>query len=74
MIMGKKGVHSSNFIDIIGQQFGKLLVIRYSHTDKNRRSIWLCKCECGTEKNIPRGSLVQGDTKSCGCSHLDKIS
>ena len=29
--------------------------------------MWLCKCECGTEKIINGYHLRSGHTKSCGC-------
>ncbi len=33
-------------IEIAGKKFGRWLVISYSGDIK-----WLCKCDCGTEKN-----------------------
>ena len=29
--------------------------------------MWLCKCDCGTEKIIQGDCLLKGHTKSCGC-------
>lgn len=43
-----------------GQKFGRLLAVRYIGKSK-----WLCKCECGNEKEITSYNL--GFTKSCGC-------
>ena len=57
----------ANKEDLINKQFGKLTVIEYNHTNKNYRSYWLCKCECGKEKIINRHSLISGRSKSCGC-------
>lgn len=54
-------------IDISGERFGKLVVLRYSHT-KNNRAYWKCKCDCGKEKTIAGTSLRCSYTKSCGCS------
>lgn len=28
---------------------------------------WKCRCQCGVEKTIAKGSLVSGLTQSCGC-------
>ncbi len=36
--------------------------------DKHSQQIWLCRCECGNEKEILLISLKTGNTKSCGCS------
>lgn len=54
-------------IDITGQVFNKLTVIRYDHIGNFGRSYWLCRCTCGREKVISRSSLIDGSTKSCGC-------
>ena len=61
-------------IDITGQIFGRLKVVerRYPNT-KHRHTRWLCKCECGAEKIIDKGSLTSGKTKSCGCLLRENI-
>jgi len=56
-----------NFMDLIGRKFGKLTVSKYIGRDKCGDSIWLCKCDCGKEKNIVTRSLKDKQTKSCGC-------
>ena len=53
-------------IDIIGKKFGRLTVISFSHSNGYRK-YFLCKCECGKEKIIYKGSLLSGRTLSCGC-------
>lgn len=54
--------------DLTGRVFGVLQVIRYSHNDpKTHAPIWLCRCQCGTEKLIPSYALLHGYYKSCGC-------
>jgi len=55
------------FIDLIGQVFGSLIVIKYFGKAKNNHSLWICKCDCGTEKIIYGTSLRNSKTKSCGC-------
>lgn len=59
-----------NLINLTGQRFGRLVVIRQAPTVK-RRAQWLCKCDCGTEKVIPAGALQRGHTQSCGCLRRD---
>lgn len=44
-----------------GTMFGRLRVI---HDEGNPV---LCRCECGTEKTIPRWNLTSGIVRSCGC-------
>lgn len=53
--------------DLVGQKFGKLTVIERRGSDKGNNAIFLCKCECGKEKEILGLSLKSGGTKSCGC-------
>lgn len=55
-------------IDLTGQRFGRLTVIRRDGTNKNGSATWLCKCDCGNVKVASGRDLTNGDTKSCGCS------
>lgn len=59
-------------IDISGQKFNMLTVIKYHHSSENRkRNYWLCKCDCGNLKIVSKDDLKSGNTKSCGC--LNKL-
>ena len=61
------------FIDLTGKKFYRLTVIKRSFPNsKWNRSMWLCKCDCGTEKIINGAYLTIGHTKSCGCLKLDR--
>lgn len=61
--------------DITGKTFGKLIVIKFSHYDREKsiKQYWLCKCDCGNEKIIIVNSLINGDTKSCGCIEKENL-
>lgn len=58
-------------IDLTGQRFGRLTVVKKVGVKRvgqhSSKSIWLCRCDCGNEKEVLRNSLVNGGTKSCGC-------
>ncbi len=54
-----------NLIDLTGQTFGKLTVLRKDNSGKTR---WICKCECGNTVSVLSDSLQRGRTTSCGCS------
>lgn len=55
------------FIDLTGQRFGKLVVIRKSEVRKNEKICWVCDCDCGNKNEIKIGQdLKRGHTKSCG--------
>ena len=62
-------------IDLTGQRFGRLVVIRDSGERKNGQGvIWECKCDCGEISVVYSMSLRNGDTKSCGCLHKEVVS
>jgi hypothetical protein len=52
--------------DLTGQKFNRLTVVKFSHS-KNRKTFWLCKCDCGNEKIVRSDSLKDESVKSCGC-------
>ena len=61
-------------IDLAGQKFGKLTVIKYSHTGKPRgTAFFLCKCDCGEMTTVASGHLRNGHTQSCGCFHREQV-
>ena len=60
-------------IDLVGQKFGRLTVIKRMGNDKYRNSRWLCLCECGKEKIIRGSHLKSGDIKSCGCLQKEEL-
>jgi hypothetical protein len=68
----------SKSTDLTGMKFGKLNVIKRVNKAnhlKTKGDYWLCKCDCGNDRNIilPTGSLVHENTKSCGCLNKERI-
>ena len=61
-----------NGIDLTGQRFGKLTVIRRSDRSDHHGLFWLCRCDCGNEKEIKGCFLRAGKIKSCGCLRKNK--
>lgn len=59
------------FLDLTGQQFGRLTVIRRDGTAKNGNATWLCKCNCGNLVTVDSYRLRHGITVSCGCYRRD---
>lgn len=58
-----------NFINEVGNKYGKLTVLsRYGYNSDNR-ILWLCQCECGNTKIASGKSLRAGFVLSCGCLH-----
>ena len=52
------------FIDITGQKFSHLKVLRRDPT--NKRGYWYCECDCKRIVIVYGGHLRCGSTKSCG--------
>lgn len=52
--------------ELIGKQFGEWVVLKYNGYD-GKNVTYLCKCSCGTERNVRRNMLLKGVSKSCGC-------
>ena len=61
-----KGLFMSKRIDLIGQKFGRLVVVERVGNDKSGSLRWLCQCNCGKEKIVRGDNLKNGKTKSCG--------
>lgn len=59
-------------INLIGQRFGRLLVISEAPKGKWGKLQYLCKCDCGKISINQSGYLRAGDTKSCGCNKFWK--
>jgi hypothetical protein len=57
------------FIDLEGQKFGRWTVGEYLGNSK-----WLCRCECGVEKQVYSIGLRIGTSKSCGCLSSELVS
>ena len=61
-----------SFVDLTGQQFGRLTVISILERARHRKTIkWLCMCKCGKETAVHTEKLKNGHTQSCGCLHSD---
>ena len=57
-----------NVKNIIGERFGRLVVIAESTERRNNQLCWICRCDCGKiTEPIMGGNLRSGHTKSCGC-------
>lgn len=57
--------------DLVGQRFGWLTVIAFSHRDAKRNAHWHCQCDCGRETVVRGDHLQNGNTRSCRCLKSD---
>lgn len=58
--------------DLTGQRFSRLLVIAEAGR-KDRKVMWLCRCDCGNETTVRAYYLRSGHTTSCGCYNRERI-
>ena len=56
--------------DLAGQRFGRWEVLRLADPVK-RRTMWLCRCDCGTYGTVCMNSLRRQISRSCGCMRLE---
>ncbi len=65
-------INDKQSLNIIGNKYGRLLVIE-EYNNISPREI-LCKCDCGKYKVIKKSDVTSGHTKSCGCLHYEKFT
>lgn len=60
----------SDVVNLIGQRFGKLVVLSRCGSTKSGRATWLCQCDCGNTTISSSGDLKHKKRPkfSCGCS------
>ncbi len=58
-------------IDLTGQRFGDLVVIRRAESVKGK-TMWLCRCDCGKEKVVAKQLLTSGIVTDCGCKKKER--
>lgn len=61
----------SALIDITGNKYGMLSVLRRVQNAPNGVARWECKCDCGNVVIVRGGNLKNGAVKSCGCLRHD---
>ncbi len=54
--------------DLTGRNFGRWSVLGKT----SKINYWKCRCDCGIEKEVFRGSLTHGMSMSCGCYDREK--
>lgn len=66
--MGGKSLAS---VDLTGRRFGRWVVQQKENSRK--RSMWRCKCDCGTVKIVRASHLLRGNSQSCGCLQRENL-
>ena len=62
------GRQGFRFVNRMWKKYERLTVIGFAGKDKRHQALWLCKCDCGTEKVLHGSKLGRPDgVRSCGC-------
>lgn len=61
----------SRKIDLSGQEFGYLTALEPDNNPENKRTKWICMCNCGALVSVDSYRLRAGITKSCGCKRYE---
>ena len=60
-------------IDMSGQTYGSLTVLKREGVYRGHDTLWLCKCACGNSATVRGSFLRNGHTKTCGhCIRYEK--
>lgn len=60
-----------SYIDLTGKTFGQWTVL--SRTARKKTVYYLCRCACGSTREVLSVSLRNGKSTSCGCLHREDI-
>lgn len=63
----KQQASESNFKSLVGQRFGKLVVVERVENNRFGHVCYRCKCDCGGGAIVDATNLRGGSTNSCGC-------
>lgn len=54
-----------------GQEFERLVAVKFWGTNTRGARCWLCRCKCGVLKPMPAYDLLNGRAVSCGCKAIE---
>ncbi len=57
--------------NLCGQTFGRWTAIFRAPYDRNGKSMWVCKCNCGNVRIVSSCNLCDKSSTSCGCYKKD---
>lgn len=67
--------YAPNKRQLVDETFGRWKVIAPASPRRHPRegwaTYWLCRCQCGTEREVNAGNLLQGRSTSCGCRNRE---
>lgn len=61
------------FQDLTGKKYGLLTVVKRVENGKDGSTRYLCKCDCGNEKEVGASHLKSGAIDNCGCLRVERM-
>ena len=59
-------------VSLAGQRFGRWFVLcRSPREHPGGKAVWICRCDCGSIRDVVGSSLRSGRSNSCGCLSLE---
>jgi hypothetical protein len=59
---------------LVGETFGRLVVLRLLGSDRNHQRVWECRCVCNKIHRATTGHLRSGGIRSCGCLRNETLA
>lgn len=59
--------------DLLGQRFGRLVVVGRAGSNAHKKALWQCECDCGDKVTLLGASLLSGRSASCGCLRIEGL-
>lgn len=63
----KERASKASFKSLVGQRFGKLIVLERVENNRFGHVCYKCQCNCGSITVVDVNNLRNGNTNSCGC-------
>ena len=63
--------------DLTGRRFGRWTVVKVvpkDHKKYNKHALYFCRCDCGTERIVAAIHLRSGNSQSCDCLRVERVS
>jgi hypothetical protein len=68
LLIAGRNEEEVKLINLKGRTFGHWKVLyKSTRRSKSHHPYWTCVCQCGFESDVEGGSLIRGDSLSCGC-------
>ena len=71
--LARERTSETHLIDLTGKRFGRWTVVGRAE-NVIKMTMWLCHCDCGTERVVHGNALRSGNSQSCGCLQRELAS